>query len=176
MSQSQNLLDLSSGVVKSKRRIKLVVNKTEYELDVLPKETLLEVLRERLGLTGTKRACENGECGACTCLVNGEPILSCLSLAIEHDGNEIVTIEGLADPVTGKLHPIQEAFIENFGFQCGFCTPGMILSTKALLDKNPNPTENEIHRALAGNLCRCAGYTQIIESAKAAADKLTKAK
>lgn len=153
------------------KTIKLFVNGKEFLLDVDTNDTLVEVLREKLGLTGTKIGCNQGECGACTVLINGETVLSCLTLAIECEGKEILTIEGLEDPKTGELDPIQEAFIEKFGIQCGFCTPGMVMSAKALLNKNPDPSREEIKRGIQGNLCRCTGYEQIIESISAAAKK-----
>jgi carbon-monoxide dehydrogenase small subunit len=128
---------------------------------------LLHVLREYLGLTGTKQACDTGDCGACTVLIDGKPALSCLTLAIEVQENEILTIEGLYQD--GKLHPLQQAFIDHFAVQCGFCTPGVILSAKALLDKNPHPTEEEVREAISGNLCRCTGYVKIVEAIMAAA-------
>ena len=151
---------------------KLTVNGNTYELNIKPEWTLAEVLRKKLQLTGTKVACDDGACGACTVLIDGEPTLSCITLAVECEGKEITTIEGLADG--NKLHPIQEAFKENFGFACGFCTPGMIMASKALLDKNPNPSREEVKQALSGNLCRCTGYKNIIESVLAAAKKMRK--
>jgi carbon-monoxide dehydrogenase small subunit len=147
--------------------IKLKVNGQEYELSVPLHRTLLEVIREELGLTGTKEGCSLGECGACTIIMDGKTVNSCLVLASEADGKEITTVEGLANG--DELHPIQQAFIDHGGFQCGFCTPGMIMSAKALLDANPHPTEAEIKKAISGNFCRCTGYTKIIESIKAAA-------
>jgi carbon-monoxide dehydrogenase small subunit len=159
-------------VVATKKTIKLKVNGKEHTLEVGANETLVEVLRERLRLTGTKIGCNRGECGACTVLIDGEAILSCLTLAVECEGKEILTIEGVEDPKTGKLDPIQEAFVENFGIQCGFCTPGMVISAKALLDRNPDPSEEEVKEGIQGNLCRCTGYTQIIESILAAAEKM----
>ena len=159
-------------VIATKTVIKLVVNGKEHTLETGANETLAEVLRERLNLTGTKIGCNRGECGACTVLIDGEAILSCLTLAIECEGKEILTIEGLGNPETGELDPIQEAFVENFGIQCGFCTPGMVMSTKALLNKNANPSEEEVKEGIQGNLCRCTGYTQIIESILAAAKKI----
>jgi len=147
--------------------IELKVNGEVYEVAVEPRRTLLEVLRENLGLTGTKQGCNEGECGACTVLMEGEPVNSCLVLAVEARNKDILTIEGLAEGQ--QLHPIQEAFIEHGAFQCGFCTPGMILSAKALLDRNPKPTEEEIRRGVSGNLCRCTGYVKIIEAIKAVA-------
>ena len=140
----------------------MTVNGTIYELSVKPWETLLDVLRDRLGLTGTKEGCGLGECGACTVIMNGQAINSCLVLAAEADGGQITTIEGLANG--DKLHPVQAAFVEHGGLQCGFCTPGMIMSAKVLLDNNPNPTEGEIRREMAGNLCRCTGYQKIVRA------------
>jgi carbon-monoxide dehydrogenase small subunit len=147
--------------------IQLKVNGEYYDTIVDDRRTLLEVLRENLGLTGTKRGCDEGDCGACTVIMDREAVASCLVLAVEAEGKEITTIEGLAQ--NGKLHPIQEAFVKYGGLQCGFCTAGMIISAKALLDKNPNPTEDEIKMAIAGNLCRCTGYIGILDSIKAAA-------
>ena len=147
--------------------IKLNVNGQDYELSLPPHRTLLEVIREELGLTGTKEGCSLGECGACTVIMDGKTVNSCLVLASEANGKSIITIEGLANG--DKLHPIQQAFIDHGGFQCGFCTPGMIMSAKALLDANPHPTDEEIRRGISGNFCRCTGYTKIIESIKAAA-------
>ena len=154
-------------------QIHIIVNKRDYELQVKPWSTLLEILREDLGLTGTKEGCNAGECGACTIIMEGKAVNACLVLAMEADGKEITTIEGLADG--DKLHPIQEAFFEVGGMQCGFCTPGMILSTKALLDLNDSPTDEEIRKGLEGNFCRCTGYTKIIESVKVAAEKVRQA-
>lgn len=148
-------------------RIQLKVNGKDYELEVKPSATLLETLREDLGLTGTKEGCGVGECGACTVILDGEAVNACLVLTTEINGKSVQTIEGLADG--GKLHPIQQAFVEVGGMQCGFCTPGMVLSTKVLLDRNPCPTDEEIRKGLEGNFCRCTGYTKIIESVKAAA-------
>ena len=150
--------------------LRLKVNTKEYKLEVSASETMVEVLREKLGLKGTKSGCEEGECGACTILVNGEPKPSCILLAIECEGLDITTIEGLADPKTGELHPLQKAFIENGGVQCGFCSPGMILAAKALLDRNSSPSDLEIREAINGNICRCTGYAGIINSIKAAAE------
>jgi carbon-monoxide dehydrogenase small subunit len=148
----------------------LTVNEQEYEVKVGVTDTLANTLREKIGLTGTKTICnEGGECGACTVLIDGEPVLSCLTLAIECEGKKILTIEGLANPATGELHPIQKAFVEYSGMQCGMCTPGMILSAKAFLDRNPNPTEDEVREALAGNICRCGNYKRITECVLAAA-------
>jgi len=155
-----------------KEKLRLVVNGEEHILSVATNATLAEVLRERLGLTGLKVGCNNGECGACTVLVDGQPTVSCLTLAIDCEGKEILTIEGLANSRTGELHPIQEAFIEHHGFQCGFCTPGVIMSVKALLDQEPNPSEEEIKEAINGNICRCGSYISIIESVLAVAKKM----
>jgi carbon-monoxide dehydrogenase small subunit len=129
--------------------------------------TLLDLLRDVVGLTGTKKGCEEGECGACTVLLDGRPINSCMALGMEVEGHELLTIEGLAS--NGKLHPLQQQFIEKWALQCGYCTPGMIMSAKALLDANPHPTEEEIRSAVAGNLCRCTGYAKIIEAIQAVA-------
>lgn len=143
------------------------VNGSDHEVIVEPHVLLIDVLREKLGLTGTKYACGAGDCGACTVLIDGQPSFSCLTLAVTAIGKSIVTIEGLADGA--ELHPIQRAFIEQGAIQCGFCTPGMVLSAKALLDENPEPTREEIKSALAGNLCRCTGYVKIIDAVEAAA-------
>lgn len=145
-----------------KRLIELRINDESYDLAVEPQKTLLEVLREDLGLTGAKEACGTGECGACTVLIDGKPILSCLTLAIEVQGKEIMTIEGLT---RGRdLHPLQKAFIQCGAIQCGYCTSGMILNAKSILDDNPRPSREEILKALEGNLCRCTGYNKIVEA------------
>lgn len=146
--------------------ITLKVNGVTYTVDVLPQRTLVEVLRETLGLTGTKKSCNEGECGACTVLMDGKPVASCLLLAIDAQGKEILTIEGLSEGE--KLHPIQESFLKNGGIQCGFCTPGMVMSAKAFLDEHPKPTPAEVRKAIVGNLCRCTGYQQIVDSIMAA--------
>jgi carbon-monoxide dehydrogenase small subunit len=145
-----------------KEMVTLQVNGETYELYVEPKMTLLEVLREEIGLTGTKEVCDLGSCGACTVLIDQEPVLSCLTLAVACRGKEITTIEGLRKGET--LHPLQTSFIELGAIQCGMCTPGMILSAKALLDENPRPTETEVRKAIAGNLCRCTGYVKIVDA------------
>ena len=145
-----------------KRILKLHVNGEEFEVLTQVHKTLLEVLREDLGLTGTKRGCDLGTCGACTVLIEGKPFLSCLTLAVDVQGKKIVTIEGLARE--GKPHPLQKAFVEKGAIQCGFCTPGMILTAKAFLDENPHPSEIEVKRAISGNLCRCTGYIKIVEA------------
>lgn len=146
-----------------KKQITLIVNGVKRELLVAPNELLLNVLRDHLGLTGAKYGCGIGECGSCTVLLYGEPVLSCLTLAATVDGSDIVTIEGLMGS-DGSLHPLQNSFLEHGAVQCGFCTPGMILTGKALLDENPQPTEEEIREYLRGNLCRCTGYTQIVQA------------
>jgi aerobic-type carbon monoxide dehydrogenase small subunit (CoxS/CutS family) len=150
--------------------LRLQVNGEAAEAAVAPYKTLLEVLREDLGLTGTKHGCELGECGACTVLVDGQPQLSCLVLAQECEGRDVQTIEGLARGP--ELHPLQAAFTDFGGSQCGYCTPGVIMTAKALLDGNPSPTREEIKEATAGNLCRCTGYNQIVEAIEDAAAKL----
>jgi len=144
-----------------------IVNGDQYSVQVDIRRTLLEVLRETLGLTGTKEMCNKGDCGGCTVIMDGKPVLSCLTLAVEAQGKQIVTIEGLADGF--KLHPIQQAFVDKGAIQCGYCTPGFIMSAKALLDKNPRPTEEQIKEGIANNICRCTGYVQIVEAIQAAA-------
>ncbi len=150
-----------------KQTIRLRVNAEDYELQVPPNKTLLEALREDLGLTGAKEGCQDGTCGSCTVLLDGQAVRSCLILAMEAEGRDIITIEGLASGEA--LHPVQEAFVNYGGVQCGFCTPGMILTAKAFLDTNPSPSEEEVRRAISGNLCRCTGYTKIVKSIMAAA-------
>ena len=152
--------------------VKFIVNGKSYEIPIEPQMTLVEVLRDKLDITGTKLSCGAGECGACTVLIDGKPALSCLTLAITAKEKNILTIEGLAEG--GDLHPIQKAFIDHGAIQCGFCTPGMILTTKALLDENSNPTQEEVKKALAGNLCRCTGYVKIIDAVLAAAEEIRK--
>lgn len=147
------------------REIAFVFNGNKMNMAIEDHWTLLHLIREELGYTGTKEGCGSGECGACTVIVDGNAVNSCLYLAAEIDGKELMTIEGLASP-DGTLHPIQKAFVENGGIQCGFCSPGMIMSAKALLDENPNANEEEIKEAIAGNLCRCTGYVQIVDSIK----------
>jgi aerobic-type carbon monoxide dehydrogenase small subunit (CoxS/CutS family) len=155
-----------------RQKIRLIVNEQEYELLVGPNKTLLDVLRDDLGLTGTKRGCDSGDCGACTVLLEGMPILSCMTLACEVEGKKIQTIEGIARD--GELHPVQKAFVECGAIQCGFCTPGMVLSAVALLNSNPTPTTDEIKKAISGNLCRCTGYIKIIEAIQQAASSSAK--
>ena len=152
-----------------KRILKLNVNSEEKEILTEVNKTLLEMLREDLGLTGTKRGCDLGTCGACTVLIEGKPYLSCLTLAVGVQGKKILTIEGLAKE--GELHPLQKAFVEKGAIQCGFCTPGMILTSKAFLDENPHPSEGEVKKAISGNLCRCTGYVKIVEAILSVAEK-----
>ena len=152
------------------KQIRLKVNGLSHELEVKPWATLLDTLREDLGLTGTKEGCGQGECGACTVLMDGKPVNACLILAMEAQGKEILTIEGLAQG--DELHPVQQAFVDIGGMQCGFCTPGMVLSAKVLLDEKPEPTDEEIRKGLEGNFCRCTGYTKIIESVRAAVERM----
>ncbi len=154
-----------------KQLIKLRVNGSDEEVFVEPWKSLAEVLREELGLTGTKIGCDTGNCGACTVLIDGKAVKSCLLLAPKAEGKDIITIEGLRGE-NGQLHPLQEAFIEHFAIQCGYCTPGMILAAKALLDENPDATEDDVRKGLVGNLCRCTGYVKIIEAVLAAGAKM----
>lgn len=149
-----------------KKQIKLNVNGLEYSVLVEPHWTLLDVLRDEIGLMGTKKGCDKGECGACTVIMDGEAVLSCLVLAIQCQGKDVLTIEGLAQ--NGELDPLQDAFVKHGAIQCGFCTPGMIMASRALLNKTPHPSEEETQRALSGNLCRCTGYTKIIAAVQKA--------
>jgi aerobic-type carbon monoxide dehydrogenase small subunit (CoxS/CutS family) len=155
-----------------KTPIKLIVNGRKQEISVEPRRTLLDALRKDLGLTGTKKGCDEGTCGACTVILDGKAVYSCMVLAIECDGRSIETIEGLE--IEGQLHPIQRAFIDHDGLQCGFCTPGQIMSVKSLLDKNPQPTTEELQHMLVGNLCRCGAYPKIIKAALKAAENYRK--
>lgn len=152
-----------------KTAITLNVNNETHEVMVYPNRTLLEVLRDDLHLTGTKESCGEGVCGSCTVLINGTPVRSCLTLAVAAQSKEITTIEGLS--VGEKLHPVQEAFVNHHAIQCGFCTPGVILTAYALLKENPNPTEVEIRRAISGNICRCTGYVKMVEAIKSLAEE-----
>jgi len=154
----------------NKRLVVLQINGVLYDVAILPTWTLLEVLRETVGLTGTKEGCNVGECGACTVLVDGRPLLACLTLASHCVGKEILTIEGLAKG--GRLHPLQQAFVDEGAVQCGFCTPGLIMVAKAILDRNPLPTEDEIRQGIVGNLCRCTGYTSVVRAVTHAAQVL----
>jgi carbon-monoxide dehydrogenase small subunit len=148
-------------------KIRLTLNGEKRELELQPYRSLLDVLRNEAGLTGTKKGCDVGDCGACTVLVDGKPLNSCLMLGVEADGREVITIEGVE-------HPLQQKFAALGGAQCGFCTPGMIVMAKALLDENPDPSEDEIRFAIAGNICRCTGYTKIVEAIQAAAKELNR--
>lgn len=150
-----------------KQTIRVSVNGRLYEEDVEPRILLSHFLRENLGLTGTHVGCVIGECGACSVLLDGKVVKSCLHFAVQADGREVTTVEGLAK--NGALNPVQEAFVKNYAFQCGYCTPGMVMTSYALLQRNPNPSEEEIRKALAGNLCMCTGYMQIVEAVKEAA-------
>ncbi len=151
-------------------QLEIMVNGEHRQATVSPETTLLEVLRKIWGLTGTKEGCGEGDCGACTVLLDGQPVNSCLVLAIRADGHEVTTIEGLGD--IDHLHPLQSAFVEHAVLQCGFCGPGILVSSKALLDSNPNPTGDEVRRALSGNLCRCTGYSKIIDAVQSAAQMM----
>ncbi len=151
--------------------MRITVNGTGYEVDVPHDRTLLTVLRHDLGLTGTKEGCDDSECGACMVLLDGRLLNSCSFLALQAGGREVLTVEGLA--VSGELHPLQRAFLEAGGVQCGFCTPGMLISSKALLDRLPSPSDQEIRRALGGNLCRCTGYHKIVRAVQEAASEIT---
>ena len=148
-----------------KKELRLVVNGQPYEFYVKPKTLLVEVLRDHLGLTGTKRGCNSGSCGACTVILNGMAVKSCSILALQADGGEVLTVEGLASGA--ELHPLQEAFLDHGAFQCGFCTAGMLMSAKALLDENPEPTKMQIKEGIHGNICRCTGYNSIIRAVTA---------
>lgn len=153
-----------------KRVLSFTLNGDPIEVVCKDNMTLLDLLRDKLGLTGTKKGCEQGECGACTVMLDGKPVNSCCTLAVECEGCDVVTVEGIAK--NGQLHPIQKQFIEKWALQCGYCTPGMIMSAKALLDVNPHPTELEIREAIEGNLCRCTGYAKIVEAIQAAAAEM----
>ena len=156
-----------------KQLIELEINDRIYEVPVDPRDLLADVIRKKVGLTGTKKGCEQGDCGACTVIIDGKAVLSCLTLAIACQGKKITTIEGLAAR-DGQLHPIQQSFVDHGAVQCGFCTSGMILSSKALLDSNPEPGREKIKHALAGNLCRCTGYKKIVEAVEVASETISK--
>ncbi len=160
------------GVVPlySKKKISVSINEKKFTLEVQANETLLDVLRERLNLTGTKKTCGRGECGGCTVIMDGQPVYSCLYLAFRADGKKITTVEGLAS--NGRLHPVQQAFIDKDAYQCGFCTPGFIMASVALLDKSKNPNKKDITKGLSGNICRCGNYLKIYEAVSAASEKL----
>jgi carbon-monoxide dehydrogenase small subunit len=155
----------------AEKKIKLKANRRTFTVSVKPTDVLVDVLRDKLGLTGTKKSCGQGDCGACTVLMDGKAVNACLMLAMDAQGQEITTIEGL-EGEDGTLHPLQEAFVENGAIQCGFCTPGMILSAKSLLDENPHPMEEEVRQALSGNLCRCTGYAKIVQAVLDASGKM----
>lgn len=157
-------------MTSAEQSLSLTVNGTDQRFPVDPGETLLEVLRERLALHGARESCGQGVCGTCTVLVDGRAVATCVRLAVLSDGATIETVEGLED---GDLHPLQEAFIEHFAFQCGFCTPGMIMTAKELLDRNPQPSREEIREQLAGNICRCGAYAEIVDAVEAAAGRLS---
>jgi carbon-monoxide dehydrogenase small subunit len=166
------------NAVQSMSTVRLIVNGKSYELHVGPgtgqishSDSLAYTLRETLGLTGTKLSCGQGACGACTVIMDGKAVLSCLILTIECSGKEITTIEGLRDPETGRLDPIQQAFIDHRAFQCGYCTPGMIMTSRALLDGNPNPSEEEIKEALSGNFCRCVSHYHVLKAVRSVAEE-----
>jgi carbon-monoxide dehydrogenase small subunit len=150
-----------------KQILSFVLNGSPVDVIATPTETLLDVLREKLGVTGPKRGCDDGDCGTCTVLIDGEPVRSCLTIALTVAGREVLTVEGLS--TDGKLHPLQQAFHEHGAFQCGFCTPGMLMSAKALLDHNPNPSRTEIREYMSGNLCRCGSYEEVVEAIQAVA-------
>jgi len=165
--------EAEAAPIYTQKSISFTLNGRSVSIDVEPRETLLEVLRQRLKLTGTKRTCDRGECGGCAVLLDGQPVYSCMFLAIRADGKQVTTIEGLADG--DSLHPVQQAFIEKDGYQCGFCTPGFIMSSVALLNKNQTPSPADIKAALSGNICRCGNYVKIQEAVAAAATKMRKA-
>ena len=151
-------------------KLDLTINGTRSRLGIRPYDVLLDVLRERLNLTGTRRGCDMGTCGCCTVIMNGRPILACLTLALEAEGSTIRTIEGVASD--DGLHPVQEAFVRTGGSQCGFCTPGFIMSAVSLLERNPDPSDAEIHEAISGNMCRCTGYIAIVDAIRQASDEI----
>ena len=158
--------------------LRLTVNGKDYDFTVgdtvgavAPSDTLAHTLRETLGLTGTKISCDQGSCGACTVIMNGKPILSCMTLTVECDGAQVTTIEGLEDPATGTLHPLQQAFVDNSAFQCGFCTPGILMSAKSLVDRDPHPTRDSIKQALSGHFCRCISHYEVVDAVCEATQK-----
>ena len=152
--------------------LRITINKEQYELTAAPFRTLLDVLRNEAALTGTKKGCDVGDCGACTVILDGKPVCSCLVLAVEAEGCEVVTIEGI-QPAPDQLHPVQDNMLKLGGAQCGFCTPGIVVMAKALLDQNPNPSDDDIRFGIAGNICRCTGYTKIIDAIRAAAREMS---
>ena len=161
---------MEAGTVSTSRRISVTVNGTTYEREVEARKLLIHFIRDDLDLTGSHIGCDTGNCGACSVLLDGTLVKSCMLLAVQADGATIETVEGLA--AGGKLHPLQEGFWERHGLQCGFCTPGMLISARALLSRNPNPTEDEIRHGISGNLCRCTGYNKIVQAIQYAAEKL----
>lgn len=163
---------VDTGGTAKGHNIRLAVNGELYELEINPSHTLAHTLRETLGLTGTKVGCDYGACSACTVLIDGKAALSCNTLTVKCDGKRITTVEGLEDPKTGKLHPLQQAFVDNTAFQCGFCTPGTIMSAKALLDENPSPTEEDVKKALTGHFCRCISHYLVIKAVREASQKM----
>ena len=172
LAQDKAALQTTEGKIPllANKKITLTVNEKKFSLMVEPRDTLLFVLREKLNLTGTKRTCDRGECGGCTVLLDGNAVYSCMYLAIRADGKSITTIEGLA--ANGNLHPVQQAFVEKDAYQCGFCTPGFIMSSAAFLERNNNPNLEEIKQSLSGNLCRCGNYLKIYEAVSAAAKSM----
>lgn len=173
-----NEIESCSAIVEERRYINLTVNEQQYRLEagtgagkVDPSDTLSFTLRETLGLTGTKVSCDGGACGGCTVHMDGQAVLSCMMLTIECEGKAFTTIEGLKNPKTGKLDPLQQSFIDHTAFQCGFCTPGMIMSAKALLNENPSATEKEVKEALSGNFCRCISHYQVVRAVMAVSGK-----
>ena len=170
--------DTTLKKTKKQSKITLAVNGRVHELEVgdrsdqvKPWDTLAHTLRDTLGLTGTKVSCDHGACGGCTVLLEGKTMLSCMTLTVECDGQRVTTVEGLSDPQTGRLDPLQQAFIDHTAFQCGFCTPGILMSAKALLHENPSPTEEEVKEALSGNFCRCISHYQVVKAIMAASGK-----
>ena len=152
------------------KEIVLHINGQDYSVEVDPDDLLVDVLRDKLWLTGTKKGCGTGDCGACTVIMDGRPVTSCLVLAVAAEGKSILTVEGLADG--GELHPLQQSFIDHGAIQCGYCTPGLLMMAKSILDQNPRPTEAEVRAGIAGNLCRCTGYVKIVEAIMAAGEKM----
>jgi carbon-monoxide dehydrogenase small subunit len=170
MVEATRIESQANGVSTMKQVIELSINGISYDVIVSPEDLLIDVLRQKVGLTGTKKGCGQGDCGTCTVLIDGRRALACLTLAIACQGKKISTIEGMEE--NGELHPIQQAFIEKGAIQCGYCTPGMVLSAKALLDENPAPTRDEIKRGISGNLCRCTGYEKIVDAVHEAAVRM----
>jgi carbon-monoxide dehydrogenase small subunit len=170
MAETTQIESQAGGMAPTKQLIELSINGITYDVVLSPEDLLIDVLRQKLGLTGTKKGCGQGDCGTCTVLIDGRRALACLTLAIACQGKKILTIEGMEEK--GELHPIQQAFIDKGAIQCGYCTPGMVLSAKALLDENPNPTRDEIKLGISGNLCRCTGYEKIVDAVHDAAERM----